>query len=278
MDAPDYLEFARDLAHEAGRMAMAAFRRTDAVVKDTGDGRDLVTQADEEIEAFLTERIFEAYPRHQILGEEEGLVTRCDEPEPVVWVVDPVDGTFNFSAGLPFFGICIGVCVDCVPQVGVIELPALGETFWATRGEGAFCNGQRLTVDTEGTPQTALVDVCGRDLFRLFAKLGDTGHDRRLLRILACMALDTAYIAAGRLGAVLHTSINTWDLAAGSVLVEEAGGLMTDFTGQPIFPNYLDQWLRGERDKFRCIVSPPQLHGPLMDFVRGIAPQALGGS
>ena len=277
MNWAEVLDFAKELAEEAGRMALAAFRRTEATVKDTGDGRDLVTQADRDIEAFLTERIFEAYPRHQILGEEVGLVTRCEDPEPILWVLDPIDGTFNFSAGLPLFGICIGICIDRVPQVGVVELPALGETFWGTRGGGAFCNGQRLTVDTEATPQTALVDVCGRDLFRLFAKLDDTGFDRRLPRILACMALDTAYIAAGRLGAVVHTSINTWDLAAGSVLVEEAGGAMTDFTGQPIFPKYLDLWLRGERNKFCCIVSPPQLHAPLMDLARGVSPQALGG-
>ena len=201
VDLRECLTLAKNLAHDAGCMAMAAFRRSDALVKDTGDGRDLVTQADKDIEAFLVERIFEVYPRHQILGEEGGLMSRCEDPEPVVWVIDPIDGTFNFSAGLPLFGVCVGVCIDCVPQVGVVELPALGETFWGTRGGGAFCNGQRLTVDAEATPQTALLDVCGRDLFRLFAKFDDSGFDRRLPRILACMALDTAYVAAGRLGA-----------------------------------------------------------------------------
>lgn len=278
MDLRAIMDFAVELGQQAGQRALAAFRRSDAVEKESADGRDLVTQADKDVEAFLTERIFAAYPTHQILGEENGLVARSDRPEPVTWVVDPIDGTFNFAAGIPLFGVCIGVCVEGVPRVGVVEMPALGETYCAAAGMGAYGNGERLSVDTEATMQTALIDLCGRDLFPLFERLGESGHDRRLPRLTGCMALGTAYVAAGRLGALVHTSINPWDLAAGTVLVEEAGGVVTDFRSDAVFPKYLDLVLRGEGDKFCCVVTTPRLHGPLLALLEGVSPRALGGA
>ena len=278
MNLDQALELARELGREAGAMAMAAFGRAKPVVKASADGRDLVTQADKDIEAMLVERIFEAYPNHQILGEEGGAVCRVPDPEPVTWVLDPIDGTFNFAAGMPLFGVCIGVCVGGRPAAGVIEMPALGESYWAVRGGGAFCNGERIEVDHAATMATAHIDTCGRDLYRLYAKLAQAGFDRRLPRLTGCVATACAFVAAGRMGALVHTSINPWDLAAGQAIVEEAGGVCCDFAGGPLFPKYLDLYLQGAGDKFCCLVTTPELRRPLFELVKGVSPQALGGA
>ena len=278
MNANEVMEFAKELGREAGRMAMRSFRSTVAIEKVSPDGRDLVTQADKDIEAFLTRRILDAYPTHQILGEENGVVSRSHSPDPITWVLDPIDGTFNFAAGIPLFGVCIAVCVQGEAEVGVVELPALGETYYAARGTGAFRNGARLAVDADATVRTALIDFCGRDLFSAFERMGKAGFDRRLPRLTGCVALGTAYVAAGSLGALIHTSVNPWDMAAGLVLVEEAGGVVSDFAGATVFPKYLDMYLDGQGDKFCCLVTTPGLHPALLELVKGVSAHALGGS
>ncbi len=265
------LAITREFAREAGRIAMAALNKAEVHEKAGGDGRDLVTDADRQIEAFLTTRVFDAFPRHQIFGEEEGLVSRVESPEPVTWLIDPIDGTFNYAAGLPTFAVSIGVCVHGVPQVGVIELPGLGEQYYATRGGGAFCNDNPIEADRACTAATGLVDVGGKYLFETFTHLGDTGFDRRLLRIMGCAALACAFVASGRLGAFVHASLSPWDLAAGALIAEEAGGRATDFGGAALFPKCVEPFLRGDNEKCTCIVSAPQVHEDMMGLVKGFA-------
>jgi len=266
------------LSRQAGEMAMRSFRNAAVEVKKSSDGRDLVTEADREIEAYLTREILGAFPRHGVMGEENGLVRPHADPEPVLWVIDPIDGTFNYAAGVPLFGTSIGICVNGSSVAGAIEMPALGETFSAVRGEGAFLNGERIHVDDSATLETALVDCCGRDLFSLFRRLGDIRTDRRLPRLTGCAVLSIAYVAAGRFGAMIHTSLNPWDVAAGLVLIEEAGGRFTDFAGLPLFPRFLDLFAEGAGDKFCCVAAPPALHGRLREILPGVSVQALGGA
>ncbi len=264
------LAAAQEWAAEAGRLALEARRRMRVEEKACADGRDLVTNVDREIEALLTERVQSEFPGHQILGEENGVVSSSERPEPVQWVIDPIDGTFNYAAGIPFYAVSIGVCVEGTPQVGVVELPGLGEQYAARRGGGAFCNGERIEADRSVTLATGLIDVGGKRLYDTFAWFGRTGFDRRLPRLMGCAALSCAFVAAGRLAAFAHASLSPWDLAAGALIAEEAGAAATDFEGRPLFPDRLTPFLRGEGEKFTCLIAAPGAHAELMDMMRQV--------
>ncbi|BAS28826.1 inositol monophosphatase family protein [Limnochorda pilosa] len=232
LEAPHRL--AVTVAREAGGLLLERFGRAHTV--EHKGPTDLVTEADRLSEEHILARIRESYPGHAILSEEAGLQERSGG---LRWIVDPLDGTTNFAHGLPLFSVSIALEVDGELAVGVVYDPAAGELFDAVRGRGARLNGRPVHVSAVDTLQEALL-VTGfpYDLWR------DEGEDnldyfarfaRRCqgVRRLGSAALDLAYVAAGRLDGYWELKIHAWDIAAGALLVQEAGGRLSTLDGDP---------------------------------------------
>lgn len=254
------IAFACRVAEEAGRILAGRLGRLSGA-DVTNKGRvDLVTAADHESERHVIASIRRRYPDHDVVSEER-------EPEASVaserWVVDPLDGTTNFVHGFPFFAVSIAFERDGVPELGVVHAPALGETFHAVSGGGAFRNGTRLRVST--TPR--LIDsllATGFPYDRWERSDNNLDAFARLtmatqgVRRVGAASLDLAYVAAGRLDGFWEIGLKPWDVAAGGVLVTEAGGRVTDYAGRP------GAWSGKE-----IVATNGPLHEPLLAALRG---------
>jgi myo-inositol-1(or 4)-monophosphatase len=217
-----------------------------AQVRSKGVRRDLVTEADLASERLLVGRLREAFPDHAIEAEEETRDERtgrdADDPRPR-WFLDPLDGTINFVHEIPCFAVSMGLYLRGQPQVAVVHAPRLAETFTALRGEGAFLNGRRLRVSQASELGEAILGTGfpyrrGELEHDNLANFGRFFHHVRGLRRLGSAALDLAYVAAGRLDGFWELHLAPHDVAAGALLVREAGGLVTDADGG-------QDWLRG---------------------------------
>ena len=217
--------------------------------------RDPVTDADLAAERLIVERLSGAYPEAAILAEEE---RRDEDVSGLVWYVDPLDGTVNFSQSLPFYAVSIALYDGSEPLVGVVHAPRLAETFSARRGGGASLNGRRLDVSRK----ERLIDsvlATGFCYRRHEIEDNNLDHFERLvlrvrgLRRAGSAALDLAYVAAGRLDGYWEPHLNSFDVAAGALLVREAGGTVTDMRGGA-------DWLHGGN----IAVAGPALHAALL--------------
>jgi myo-inositol-1(or 4)-monophosphatase len=219
------LEFARDLARKAGRLAHSKFGQSATSMK----GRhDVVTTMDREVERFIRSAIAARYPDDAVIGEEEG----GDGHGAGVWLIDPIDGTANYARGIPHYCVSIGYLERRVPTVGVIYDPSHDSLYSGARGEGANCNGVRLAVSPQPDLDAATVE-CGwstrrsaADYVALVARVMEAGC---AVRRVGSGALGLADVAAGRSEAYCELHINAWDCAAGLLLVREAGGHTNDF-------------------------------------------------
>ncbi|MEZ4650757.1 MAG: inositol monophosphatase family protein [Candidatus Eisenbacteria bacterium] len=229
----DIYKFAKDLAREAGAMLEEGHGSVERGAVGYKGWRNLVTQLDTAVEAHVANRIEMAFPDHGILAE-EGVAK--DGTGEFRWVIDPLDGTTNFVHRHPFYCVSIALYDGTGPLLGVIYAPKLGEFFCCHRGEGAELNGRRIQVSQE-------TDL-GRSLLASgFAYGKGAPEDRNLdnwarlsivsrgLRRCGSAALDLAYVADGRYDGFWELSLNPWDVAAGALLVEEAGGRVTDCRG-----------------------------------------------
>ncbi len=230
---PHALEVAIAAAEAAGAIALDEFRKPQSVsVKGRGN---LVTETDFRIERFLHETFRREFPGHAILSEE----TAADTPiEGWAWVIDPLDGTKNFVSGIPFFCINIALCFDGQPVVGVTYDPNHAECFSAELGAGAFVNGQRIHASGKATVEQSVLGVdIGYDNERGGAVLQMVHKlfpQMQALRIPGSAALGFAYASCGRYDLFVHRYLLPWDVAAGILLVEEAGGLITGESGAPV--------------------------------------------
>jgi myo-inositol-1(or 4)-monophosphatase len=225
-------------AKAAGRL-INGFRGRELAVAYKG-AVNIVTEADRQAERLITEMIRQVYPDHIIIGEEGGkpappVSSVAREP---VWFVDPLDGTTNFAHGFPFYCVSIGVEVGGRVAVGVVYDPVRRELFSAIQGQGAFCNGRRLRVSsTEKLDQSLLVTGFAYNIRT--SRQNNFGHFShfslrcRGVRRTGSAALDLCYVADGRLDGFWEMHLWPWDTAAGSLIVEEAGGRMSGFNGQP---------------------------------------------
>ncbi|MGH2767574.1 MAG: inositol monophosphatase family protein [Actinomycetota bacterium] len=226
----DELDLARELADIAADIAMRHFSR-DPEVTTKADGT-LVTIADREIEAALRRRIAERFPEHGVLGEEEGLQGEASGP---IWVIDPIDGTNNFAWGIPVFGTLIGLRVGGRTEVGIVSAPALGERYEAARGDGARMNGVPICVSEVGTIEQAR--VC----FASWSEWVRAGLVERWVSILGRCRRSRGFgdfwghmlVARGASDVMAEPELKLWDVAALEVIIEEAGGRVTDFAGRP---------------------------------------------
>lgn len=229
---------ARAWARAAGDLLLERFGSIDRTqVRTKSSRRDLVTRTDLDTERLIVERIRATYPEHAIRAEEE---TREDGE--LVWYVDPLDGTVNFVHGIPLFCVSIALYRGSEPLVGVVHAPVLDETFVAAQGRGATVNDQPLAVSDTAELLDAVV-ATGFPYRRGELANGNLGNFARLfpqvrgVRRMGSAALDLAFCAAGRIDAFWELYLGAHDLAAGALLVREAGGVVTDVDGG-------DAWLR----------------------------------
>jgi myo-inositol-1(or 4)-monophosphatase len=239
---------ALDLARRAGRLQMRRFRtRLDIRFKRVTDP---VTEVDHACERLIVDGIRRAFPDHAIVGEEGGAQGRVSEGAPFTWFIDPLDGTVNYSHGLPVFAVSIGVwarglrpaagrladAAAGVPLVGVVHAPALGETFSARRGRGAFVNGGRIRVSAQARPLQAVLasgfSYTARENGENSREWMQVVRDFQAVRRMGSAALDLSFTAAGRFDGFWEYGLKSWDVAAAGLVLEEAGGRITNITGQ----------------------------------------------
>jgi len=221
-----------DIAHEAGELARVRREAGVAIAATKSALADIVTEADREVEALIRGRLAAERPGDGFLGEESGAERGASG---ITWVVDPIDGTVNYAYGIPHYAVSIAaVTGEPSPerwevQAGVVYAPVAGEMFRAARGEGAWLGSSRLAVTAEVGPAGALLATgFGYDPATRPGDLDLIAHVMPLLardlRRSGSAALDHAYVAAGRLDGYFERGLAPWDLAAGSLLVTEAGG------------------------------------------------------
>lgn len=224
------LELAREMADVADKISMSYFSK-DPETSMKADG-SLVTIADQQIEQAIRARIRDAFPEHAILGEETGLE---GDPQGPIWIVDPIDGTNNYSLGIPIFATLIALRKDGTTRMGVVSAPALGERYEAAEDTGARMNGKAIRVSSV----TSLGDagVCIGSYRRMVLY----GYGKGLERIMSLCRRDRGFgdfwghmlVARGSVEVMAEPNLNIWDVAALEVIVREAGGRTSGFGGRP---------------------------------------------
>ncbi|MDO3376983.1 inositol monophosphatase family protein [Geoalkalibacter halelectricus] len=258
-------EIALRAAREGGRVLLQKFGTTLRIERKSAV--DLVTDADREAEETIVGVIRHTFPRHAILAEEADYGEKEGHYR---WIIDPLDGTTNYAHAFPWFAVSIALEVEGEVVLGVVYNPAHQELFYAERGKGAFLNDVQIRVSSIGTLEESLV-VTGFPYDRKHSDANNYDHfvnfqqAAQACRRVGSAALDLAYTAAGRFDGYWEMKLNPWDLAAGKLLVEEAGGRVTDFAGAPcdIFGDEI-------------LASNGLIHGPMQDLLaRGRRPSSI---
>ncbi len=235
-DLTPFLEFAIRIVRTAGGIQMAAFGGALSITKK--GTTDLVTQVDVEIERMFRARVEERFPDHDVLGEELGGHRAGAEASPYCWIFDPLDGTTNFAHRLPIFCSSLALEIDGALAVAAVLDPTRDELYTAVRGQGAWLNERPLRVSTTDTLVDALL-VTGfpysvhQDPEETIGLFDAFIRRARAVRRLGSAALDMCYVAAGRMDGFWEQGLGAWDIAAAALLVQEAGGRITDIGGQP---------------------------------------------
>jgi myo-inositol-1(or 4)-monophosphatase len=232
----DLLHLAQTAAAAAGEYLRGVERPAEPSGWTLKGSRDFVTDVDRTAERMISDILLAAEPGARMIGEELSPTIATDG---LVWIVDPLDGTTNFLHGFPSYAVSIAAAVDGVLQVGVVLQVAHNETYSAWRGGGAWLDGRPLNVSSIGDPEFALIGTGFpfRDVSRLkeyqsqFARIAKATSG---IRRPGAAALDLADVAAGRFDGFWEQHLSAWDIAAGSLLIREAGGVVTDFSGRDI--------------------------------------------
>lgn len=253
----DLITTIEDIAREAGNGLREAYHRP-REIGYKGD-IDLITQADRDAEAMIVAALREHFPAHAILAEESA--EHALERDVPTWVIDPLDGTTNFAHGFPVFAISIALVDGGEPLVGVVYDPLRDELFGAALGQGAALNGAPIHVAQVSELRRALL-ATGFPYDRHVAEDNNTESFSRFIRRAqgvrraGAAALDMAYVACGRLDGFWEFRLHPWDVGAGILLVQEAGGLVTDYAGR----RDTDLPIQGEQ----VVASNGQIHGEMI--------------
>ena len=231
-NASEFLSVAIETAMHAGHLLKKGFGTSYEISTKAGR-HNLVTTYDKLAEEAISKMIAEKFPSHGFLGEESGLRSQSGN---MLWIVDPLDGTVNFAHDIPIFCVSIALAIASKVVLGVVYQPMTDELFWAEKGKGAFLNGKKIQVSTQehlndaylttGFPYNVHEDPM--HCIETFSRLTRLGIP---IRRLGSAAIDLSYVAAGRFDAYWEVSLQPWDLAAGLLLVEEAGGSVTRYDG-----------------------------------------------
>ena len=244
-------------ARAAGSIINRAALDIESVRVSQKKANDFVTEVDHAAEQAIIETLMAAYPGHGIWAEESGREHGAKDSE-FVWIIDPLDGTTNFIHGLPIYCVSIALAVKGKVEQAVVFDPTRNDLFTATKGRGAFLNDRRLRVSKRTDLQQALVSTgfpyrMGDHFNQYLQLMGEVMQRTAGLRRPGAAALDLAYVAAGYTDAFFEKGLQPWDVAAGSLLVTEAGGLVGNFTGEA---DFLEQ---GE-----CLAGNPRIYGHMV--------------
>jgi myo-inositol-1(or 4)-monophosphatase len=232
----DVLTIAVEAAREAGAYLLTGLGHVRSVEVKEGQARNLVSEIDKGSEARIIKRIKGIHPDHDILAEESGEHGRTGDYR---WIIDPLDGTTNFLHGVPIFAVTIAVEHRGEIVAGVTFDPNRDELFTAERSGGAYLNGRKIRVTSAGTLiESLMVTGFPYDLAeradRPLEHFNNFALEAQGIRRLGSAALDLAYVSAGRFDGYWEISLNPWDIAAGALMVEEAGGKVSDLVGNPL--------------------------------------------
>jgi myo-inositol-1(or 4)-monophosphatase len=258
-----------ELAREAGR-ALLASGKSGKPTRTKHHPSDVVTESDIFSENIIVSGLRQLFPEHSIIAEESGLHLQSSE---YTWVVDPLDGTSNFAAGVPWFGVMLALLQGGEPILGVMHLPVTGELYVAEKGRGAHRNGTRIFVAAERNLRKVLwaygMDGASDPERRRAdaALLGELASAVRNIRTTNCL-LDAAYTADGRFGGMLNGKTKVWDIAAPSLIIREAGGAYTDLRGMPLVFELSEASY--DRD-YAVVAGAPPLHHEVVRLIAAVS-------
>jgi len=229
-------ELINSLARKAGDTLVKCFRQDWALLKERSSAKEAATSYDKEVDRLIVGEIKRYYPHHSLLTEESGFLQ--GDPD-WLWIVDSLDGTGNFADFNPFFSVCLALMHQSELLLGAIYAPAIDEFYFAEKGQGAYLNGVKIQVsDVSDLDQSYILYCEGGDKDR--GRTGELLHKVYPhvtdIRKLGSAGLETAWVAAGKGEAYFSTRIEPWDVAPGVLLVQEAGGRVSDFQGNPWKP------------------------------------------
>ncbi len=254
------LNVAIKAARAAGAIINRAALDVESVRVSQKQVNDFVTEVDHASEETIIETLLTAYPGHAIWGEETGR-TRGAQDSDHVWIIDPLDGTTNFIHGFPVYCVSIALAVKGKVEQAVIYDPSRNDLFTATKGRGAYMNERRIRVSKRTMLSQCLISTGfpfrqGDNFPAYLAMMSDIMQRTAGLRRPGAAALDLAYVAAGFTDGFFETGLSPWDVAAGSLLVTEAGGLVGNFTGES---DFLEQK--------ECLAGAPRIYGQLVPLL-----------
>ncbi len=254
------LNVAIKAARAAGAIINRAALDVESVRVSQKQVNDFVTEVDHASEETIIETLLTAYPGHAIWGEETGR-TRGAKDSDHVWIIDPLDGTTNFIHGFPVYCVSIALTVKGKVEQAVVYDPTRNDLFTATKGRGAFLNERRIRVSKRTQLGQSLISTGfpfrkGDNFQAYLAMMGEVMQRTAGLRRPGAAALDLAYVAAGFTDGFFETGLSPWDVAAGSLLVTEAGGLVGNFTGEPEFLEHKE-----------CLAGNPRIYGQLVPIL-----------
>ncbi|MEO6017953.1 MAG: inositol monophosphatase family protein [Polaromonas sp.] len=251
------LNVAIKAARAAGAIINRAALDVESVRVSVKQTNDFVTEIDQKAEEAIIETLLTAYPGHGILAEESGSEHGAKDSE-FVWIIDPLDGTTNFIHGFPVYCVSIALAVKGKVEQAVVYDPTRNDIFCATKGRGAYMNDRRIRVAKRTRLQECLISTGfpyrpGDKLKSYLSMLGEVMSQCAGVRRPGAAALDLAYVAAGFSDGFFETGLKPWDVAAGSLLVTEAGGLIGNYTGESEFLH------EGE-----CVAANPRIYGQMV--------------
>lgn len=242
----------------AGAVLRKYFGKVKHIERKPGAG--IVTEADKQAEKYVLQKIFKVFPNSSIITEETGEYRKDDS---LCWILDPLDGTTNYAHGFPWFCVSIGLHQDGQPRAGIIYQPVTGDIFFAEAGKGSTLNGKCIRVSTTNVIQDSLLGTGfyyakGSDLNREMQIFGRVQEKALGVRRPGSAALDLAYVACGRYDGFWERGLNCWDVAAGALLVTEAGGQVSDYSGKTF-----------DAHGAEIVATNGGLHSPILSLIHG---------
>ena len=266
------LQYAAELARGAGKIILEHYGKVQRLTKThVAASAEAVTDADRASQRFIVAALRKRFPDDGVVGEEsdsgQSITFECNDTRGRNWVIDPIDGTNNFIAGLGMFCVCIALIDQGEPILGVVYDVTRDLMYTAARGQGAWLGSKRLFVLATPLSESAMIMFTSNLLTR--GRCPDWAHrfvaqDQWKLRILGSAALEATYVAAGVAHAAVTVNGKLWDVAAAAALILEAGGVMTDLTGRAIFPFDLAHY-QGAKVPF--LAAAPAAQQPLLDLI-----------
>ena len=263
----DFSSFIENVLKEASEIARNNFGKSSSISTKEGDNNQVLTETDLAVGELIVGKISQEFPTHNIIDEEAGVI---DNKSEYTWVVDPIDGTSNFAAGSPNYGIIIGLLENEKPIAGGVSLPFFNEIILAQKDKGAYCNGQKLTVTSEQNLLSCLVEY------------GIDGHQENPemtfseCKILANIVLGIRnlrasgsvfggiMVAKGKYGGYLNQTSKIWDNVGQHIIIEEAGGIYTDYFGNPM--DYSNPLQKADQNFTWCF-GAPIIHKQLQEII-----------